>query len=71
MLAPLIGCAAPAFCVLQPPEETCSSVNDMGKNITQPCGTWTTYYRKVLRGRKGWQPLEACSLQAACGVPLC
>ncbi|KAL4425642.1 hypothetical protein ABPG75_009658 [Micractinium tetrahymenae] len=29
----------------QPPSLTCWSVSDTGKNITTPCGTWTTYYR--------------------------
>lgn len=24
-------------------------MNDMGKNITQPCGTWSTWYRQVCR----------------------
>lgn len=30
----------------QPPEELCTSVSDMGKNITVNCGTWTTHYKK-------------------------
>ena len=36
--------AAP--CALrQPPQLTCTSVSDTGKNISVPCGTWSTWYR--------------------------
>ncbi|KAL4437982.1 hypothetical protein ABPG77_004203 [Micractinium sp. CCAP 211/92] len=46
----------------QPPPLTCWSVSDTGKNITTPCGTWTTYYRQQV-----WDTAQQYCQQAGAG----